>query len=169
MAPSYPVEIQVQIKAPGFEIITPEAFSSLSHEVIFTRGGVRITKLSPNLVVKYGDNVQMNEAVTLDFIGRHTSIPIPRVYAAYTNGPFEDRDEEWSSKYDTYIFMEFVEGQTLEQEWGLLDEVAKSRMMMELQGYLEQLRGVPGGTYIGSIHNGPVMDSILEYQPKKGT
>jgi hypothetical protein len=107
MAPSYP-EIQIKIKAPDFEIITPEALSSLPHEVIFTRGGVKITKPSPNLVVKYGDSVQMNEALTSDFVGRHTSTPIPRIYAAYTHGPFEDRDEEWSSKYDTYIFMEFV-------------------------------------------------------------
>jgi hypothetical protein len=167
MAPSYP-EIQVQIKAPDFEIIAPEDLSSLPYEVIFMRGGVKITKLSPGLLVKYGDNVHMNEAVTSDFVGRHTSIPIPRVYAAYTHGPFEVRGEEWSSKYDTYIFMEFVEGQTLEKEWDL-DEVSKSRVMGDLQGYLEQLWGIPGGTYIGSIHNGPVMDSIFEYQPNKGT
>jgi hypothetical protein len=147
MAPSYP-EIQIKIKAPDFEIITPEALSNLPHEVIFTRGGVKITKPSPNLVVKYGDSVQMNEALTSDFVGRHTSTPIPRIYAAYTHGPFEDRDEEWSSKYDTYIFMEFVEGQTLEKEWGLLDEDSKSSVMKDLQGYLEQLRGIPGGTYI---------------------
>jgi hypothetical protein len=121
------------------------------------------------MVMKYGDSVRLSEARTLEFVRHHTSIPVPRVYAAYTYGPFEERDEEWHSKYDTYHFLDLVEGQTLEKEWGNLGDDEKSRVMHELQGYLEQLRAVPGGTYIGSLNNGPVMDVILEYQPNKGT
>jgi hypothetical protein len=118
--------------------------------------------------VKYGDSVQLIEAKSMEFVARHTSLPVPQVYAAYTYGPFEDRDEEWSSKYDTYIFMDFVDGQTLEKEWSSLHDEAKSRIMTELKAYFAQLRAIPGGTYIGSLNDGPVMDSILEYWPMKG-
>jgi hypothetical protein len=168
MGPSSP-EISVHIKAPDFELITPEAASLMPQERVFLRGGVKIVKISPTMVMKYGDSVHMSEARTLEFVRHHTLIPVPRVYAAYTHGPFEERDEEWASKYDTYIFLDFVEGQTLEKEWVNLGDDEKSCVMHELQGYLEQLRAVPGGTYIGSINNGPVMDVILEYQPNKGT
>jgi hypothetical protein len=168
MAPSS-LEISVHIKAPGFELITPEAASRMPQERLFSRGGVKIVKISPTMVMKYGDSVHMSEARTLEFVRHHTSIPVPQVYAAYTHGPFEERDEEWASKYDTYIFLDFVEGQTLENEWDDLGGDEKSRIMHELQDYLEQLRAVPGGTYIGSLNNGPVMDVILEYQSNKGT
>lgn len=168
MAPSSP-EISVHIKAPDFELITPEAASRMPQEHLFSRGGVKIEKISPTMLMKHGDSVRMIEARTLEFVRHHTSIPVPRVYAAYTYGPFEERNEEWSSKYDTYIFLDLVEGQTLEKAWDDLGDDGKSTVMHELQGYLEQLRAVPGGTYIGSLNNGPVMDVILEYRPNKGT
>ncbi|TVY81813.1 hypothetical protein LSUE1_G002994 [Lachnellula suecica] len=161
-------EINVHIQAPDFELITPEAASRMPQERVFVRGGVKIVKVAPTLVMKYGDSVQISEARTLEFVRQHTSIPVPRVYAAYTYGPFEERDEEWNSKYDTYIFLDFVEGQTLEKEWGNLGEEEKLGVMHDLRGYLEQLRAVPGGSYIGSLDDGPVMDPILENLPNKG-
>ncbi|TID19415.1 kinase-like protein [Venturia nashicola] len=161
-------QVEIHIIEPNFELITPQALSSSNPEIIFSRGGVRVARVSPTIVVKYGDDVHLIEATTLEFLASHTSILVPRVYAAYTYGPFEDRDEESSSKYDTYIFMDFIDGQTLDKEWSNLDDAAKSQVMAELKGYLVQLRAIPGGTYIGSLDDGPVNDSILEYWPTKG-
>jgi hypothetical protein len=144
MAPLNP-EIQVQIITPDFEIITPEALPSLPQEFLSNSTGALVAKISPILVVKYGEYVKMNEASACNFVRRHTSIIMPRAYAAYTYGPFEGRNEEWHSQYDIYILMDFVEGQTLEKEWDHLDDVWKSRAMEELQDYLEQLRSIPEG------------------------
>jgi aminoglycoside phosphotransferase (APT) family kinase protein len=161
-------QLQVHIQKLGFELITPEALSSSKRDVIFSRGGVEIARVSPTLVVKYGDAVQLVEARSMEFVAKHTSLPVPHVYAAYTYGPFEERDEESFSKYDTYIFMEFIDGQTLEKEWPSLDNTAKSNIITELKAYFTQLRTIPGGTYIGSLDDGPVKDSILEFWSMKG-
>ncbi|KAF2422858.1 kinase-like protein [Tothia fuscella] len=161
-------QLQIHIKKPNFELITPQALPSSGPAIIFSCGGVKITRVSPTIVVKYGDDVSMIEATTLEFLAKHTSIPVPQVCAAYTYGPFEDRDQEFSLKHDTYIFMDFINGQTLDKEWSNLDDTTKSRVMAELKDYLTQLRAIPGGTYIGSLKDGPVMDSILEYWPTKG-
>lgn len=137
--------------------------------MIFSHGGVKIKKIAPDLVVKYGDAVQMNEARALQFVAKNTSIPVLHIFAVYTHGPFEDRDEEWSSKYDTYIFMKFVDGETADKEWERLDHISKDCVMGELQGYLEQLRNIPSAGYIESLENGPSIDSMFEYLPNKGT
>jgi hypothetical protein len=86
MAPSSP-EISVHIKAPNFELITPEAASYMPQERVFSHGGVKVVKISPTMVMKYGDSVDLSEARTLEFVRHHTLIPVPRVYAAYTHGP----------------------------------------------------------------------------------
>lgn len=161
-------QLHVYIQKPNFELITPQALPSNKQDVIFSHRGVKIVRVSPTIVVKYGDCVQLVEAESLEFVAKHTSIPVPKVYAVYTYGPFEDRDEEWASKYDTYIFMDFIDGQTLEKEWGVLNDETKSQIVAELKSYFTELRTIPGGTYIGSLNNGPVMDSILEYWPVKG-
>jgi hypothetical protein len=43
MGPSSP-EISVHIKAPDFELITPEAASLMPQERVFLRGGVKIVE-----------------------------------------------------------------------------------------------------------------------------
>jgi hypothetical protein len=98
-------------------------------------------------------------------VSEHTSMHVPRVFATY--GPI-DRDKEPSS-FDTYIFMEYLEGQSLNKSWNNLDDKAKSTIMDELKGYLSQLRAIPSSSYIGSLNRGPVMDTILEYDSAKGT
>jgi hypothetical protein len=64
--------------------------------------------------------------------------------------------------------MDFIDGQTLDKEWSNLDDAAKSQVMVELKSYLPLLRAIPGGTHIGSLDEGLVDDSILEYWPTKG-
>jgi hypothetical protein len=128
---------------------------------------VQVARLSPTVIVKYGDNVHVNDAKALEYVSTHTSIPVPRVFANYTYGPI-DRDEE-PSGFDTYIFMEYLEGQSLDKEWNNLDDKAKSTVMDELKDYLSQFRAIPSSGYIGSLDHGPVMDNILQYHSAKGT
>lgn len=51
-------------------------------------GGVVVLRLSPEVVVKYGPHVTINEAQSMIFVAEHTkSIPIPKVFACCTHGP----------------------------------------------------------------------------------
>ncbi|KAF2468145.1 kinase-like protein [Lindgomyces ingoldianus] len=161
------VHVEKHIETPDFQYISPDNVASSIQEVVFRRGGVTIARISPTLLVKYGDDVHIIEAKTLRYIAQNTSIPVPRVFAAYTHGPF-DRDEEWSSKYDTYIFMDYLDGQPLDQAWSQLKEKEKSTILAELGDFIAQLRAIPTSGYIGSIDHGPLRDSILEYFPVKG-
>lgn len=160
-------QIHKHIEQSGFTTPTPQEVATAEKDIIFKRGGVTIAKLSPTVKVKYGDDVKLNEAKALDFISRHTSIPVPKVFAAYTYGPI-DRDIDEGDPYETYIFMEHVEGQSLDNVWETFDESAKSSIMSDLGGYLTQLRAIPAPGYIGSLDDGPVVDNILEYSKDKG-
>ncbi|KAF3915311.1 hypothetical protein AA313_de0203300 [Arthrobotrys entomopaga] len=159
-------KVSMQIQKPGFTPMQPEEVEKL--EYFFHRGGIAITKISPTVVVKYGCDVRVEEAITMDFIAEHTSIPVPRIYAAYTYGPFDRPDFDGVDEYETYIFMEYIEGETLEKEWGALDQETKTSVMDDLKRYLGEMRSIKGGTYVGSLDKGPVLDQILEYQPNKG-
>jgi hypothetical protein len=160
-------QVKFFIDRPDFQAPTPKEVVTSTGEIIFKRSGVKIAKLTPSIRVKYGDDVHMNEAKALDFVSQHTSIPVPRVLAAYTYGPIE-REEEGVRDFDTYIFTEYVEGQSLDKVWTGLDNSTKSTIMDELKGYLVQLRAIPGGNYIGSLEKGPVKDFILEDHSNQG-
>lgn len=41
--------------------------------------------LTEKICVKYGRRVHLSEASTLLFISEHTSIPVPKVYCAFTH------------------------------------------------------------------------------------
>ncbi|EPS43124.1 hypothetical protein H072_2871 [Dactylellina haptotyla CBS 200.50] len=149
----------------GFSPLTPDEVNKL--EYFFHRGGVRIAKVSPEIIVKYGSDVRVKEADTIDFIRENTQIPVPKIHAVYTHGPFDRPEFDAIDEYDTYIFMDYIEGETLEKMWPNFDEKDKVGIMDELKGHLEELRNMEG-TYVGSLENGPVLDQILEYQPNKG-
>ncbi|CAG8414891.1 unnamed protein product [Penicillium salamii] len=43
-----------------------------------------VLMLTDRLCVKYGQRVHLSEASTMQFISQHTSIPIPKVFCAFT-------------------------------------------------------------------------------------
>jgi Phosphotransferase enzyme family len=151
----------------GFSLLTPHDVVTSAKEIIFRRGGVTVAKLSPTILVKFGEDVRPNEAKALRLVYQHTCIPVPAVFATYRYGPLDRDEEDYSLMYDTYIFMEFIKGRTLDEAWGL-DDPNKESIMRELQGYLTQLRTIPSHGYIGSLENGPTLDHILQYHREKG-
>ena len=80
-------------------------------------GGGGLLKISPTMTVKCGGHTSLIEAETMLYVAEKTSIPIPKVFVAYTHGPIERELVEFGSIYDTYIFMEFTEGENLEKSW----------------------------------------------------
>lgn len=138
-------------------------------EVIFNWGGVKIARISPDVVVKFGPHVTATEAKSMIFVSENAkTVPVPQVFACYSYGPIERDVDDYGSLFDTYIFMSFVQGQTLDTVWESYDGATKSRVADQLKEYLHDLRSIEGGAYIGSIDQGPVMDQILANSPNRG-
>ncbi len=62
-------------------------------------------RLSPNVMVKRGPLVTLEEGANVEYIREYTSIPVPKLHCAFTR------------KGCTYIVTEYIHGQTL---WGIL-------------------------------------------------
>jgi aminoglycoside phosphotransferase (APT) family kinase protein len=115
------------------------------------------------MLVKYGTHASLIEAKNMLYVAERTSIPVPRLFAAYAYRPLDRDVEDFGSVYDTYIFMEFIEGEDLEKSWGRHTSTEKQMISTDLKRYMTELRSLPAANYIGSVHGGPVTDIILEW------
>ncbi|KAF2280389.1 phosphotransferase enzyme family protein [Westerdykella ornata] len=156
-------KINVLYVAPGHDIISPEQVEASKLKVITVGAGTQLAKISPSMLVKYGSHASLIEAKTMSFVRERTSIPVPRLYAAYAYGPLDRDVDDFGSVYDTYIFMEFIEGEDLEKSWGRYNTIEKQQLSVDLKKYLAELRSIPPANYIGSVNGGPVTDIILEW------
>lgn len=149
--------------APGHEVISPDEVEKSKLETVAIGAGTQLARISSSLLVKYGTHASLIEAKSMRFVAEHTSIPVPKLYAAYAYGPLDRDTDDYGSLYDTYIFMEFIEGDTLEKSWNSFDSTAKLQIAADLKGYIGQLRSLLPANYIGSVDHGPVTDVILEW------
>jgi hypothetical protein len=94
-----------------------------------------------NSVIKFGLDIGIGEAETMNFIKQNTSIPVPN---ATSDGP-------------NVIVMDYIEGSTLASCWADTSLEEKTDVARELHDFLEQLRGLRG-SYIGAINRQPAMD-----------
>lgn len=103
--------------------------------------------LTGTLCVKYGDLVNLSEALALQFIAAHTSIPVPKVYCAFTH------------KGCTYILMERIKGDTLIRGWGSRSEESKAKIFSQLKKMVDEMRRLPApGHGISDVVGGPLYD-----------
>jgi len=156
--PSNP-QIHVQYLAPGHELITPEQFHASNPENL----GGNLAKMSPTIVVKWGNHASLIEAKNMLYVAGRTSIPVPKLYAAYAYGPLDRDLGDYGSVYDVYIFMEFIEGEDLRKSWGKYSAAEKQTILMDLKKHMIELRSLPPANYIGSVDEGPVTDLMLEW------
>lgn len=156
---------------PDFLAPDPECVNEKVNtgNVIFNWGGVKIAKISGEVVVKFGSHVTISEAKNMVFVKKNTeNVPVPKVFACYSYGPIHRDTDDYGSLYDTYIFMSFVEGQCLDRVWESYDETMKNRIASQLKGYFHKLRNIDSDNYIGLVDLGPVTDPILESHHMKG-
>ncbi|KAK6813287.1 hypothetical protein RU639_011075 [Aspergillus parasiticus] len=156
---------------PGFAAPDPDSIKRrvTSENTIFNWGGVKIARISPDIVVKFGCHVTLSEAKNMIFVKQNTeTLPIPKVLAYYSYGPISRDIDDYGSLFDIYIFMDYVEGQSLDKVWGTYDEITKGYIASQLKEYLCQLRQISYRNYIGSADLGPVTDPILERRHNKG-
>lgn len=124
--------------------------------------GQHVVRVGEHFVVKYGWLVRPIEGENMLYISDKTSIPVPRVYAIY-------QKEDAERRTCTYIVMEHIDGQTLNERWSTLDFEAKAAIASQLRGFLDQLRRLPSPDSFGSLDNRPLYDALFlteEEQPE---
>ena len=103
--------------------------------------------------IKYGPRVRLPEAATNEFIAKHTSIPVPHILDGF--------------KYDgtVHIVQEFIDAPLLLNVWRGLDLDDRKRCMIQLKGYIEQLRSLvpPEPGKVQSIDGEGFTDGRLGY------
>ncbi|KAG4436788.1 hypothetical protein IFR05_007722 [Cadophora sp. M221] len=112
---------------------------------------IEAIKKSPDI---YGRNVTLIEGENMLFVAQFPNIPIPQVYAIYT-----DKDMG-----KNYIVMENVGGQSLASCWTTLDTTAKTAVADRLRDVFDQLRNLPSPghqRYYGSLGNCKLEDSLF--------
>ena len=141
--------------APGFEIILPQQVAEAPE--IFANSFSTLHKISSSTVVKRSIKITPVEARTMLFVKEKTSIPIPKLYAAYEYKCAQGDPTNAQRLAGTYLFMEYIQGDTLENVWGTYGDASKSKIEVELRIYMDQLRSLPAPGYIGSVDQGQIL------------
>jgi hypothetical protein len=107
--------------------------------------------LSDKLWVKYGNLRNLAEASTPQFISQHTSIPVPKVYCAFTR------------KGETYIVMEKIRGEILGKGWVNRSDDSKPKLFSQLRGIVKDMRAIlpPKGQGVSNVNGGPIYNTRL--------
>jgi hypothetical protein len=113
----------------GDVLLSPaEVLALLPSGLVLHNIGLQVVKIGDDFVVKYGFGVLATEVHSMNFVRKHTNILVPRVHLA-----FRHNDKP-------YIVMQYVEGATLEARWNMMDDNTRTATLLQLSGYLRQLR-----------------------------
>ncbi|KAJ8106067.1 hypothetical protein ONZ43_g7187 [Nemania bipapillata] len=127
----------------------------------------RFWRQSERLVVvwKYAIKVgasSLAEAHTMKFVAENTSIPVPKVYCAFTH------DKQ------VYIVMERIYGEDAACHWTHRPEGSKARILVQLKGFIQQLRDIPppppsNDQYaVSNVIGGPIFDEHKQKLQPRG-
>lgn len=99
---------------------------------LYTSGGRTVTQIHPNVVVKSGRELDLNEVTIMEHIHRVSKdFPLPQPLGSVTfNGM-------------TFIFMTFIEGTSLQELWPSLSAHLKNSVCDQLNTILLKLRSLP--------------------------
>jgi hypothetical protein len=115
----------------GDVLLSPaEVLALLPSGLVLHNIGSQVVKIGDDFVVKYGFGVLATEVYSMNFVRKHTNILVLRVHLA-----FRHNDE-------LYIVMQYVEGATLEARWNMMDDNTRTATLLQLSGYLRQLRAL---------------------------
>jgi aminoglycoside phosphotransferase (APT) family kinase protein len=84
------------------------------------------------------------------FIAQHTSIPVPKVYCAFTR-------HGW-----TYILMERIDGQMVGRHWLRRSPESKARILSQLRQFVQEMRSIPPPSMnVTNVDSGSLVDCRL--------
>ena len=107
--------------------------------------------ISTKLCIKFGPLRHLPEASTMRFIAQHTSIPVPKVYCAFTR-------KGW-----TYIAMQKINREILGSEWSKRSDDSRAKILQQLKRMVDEMRNIPPprGQGVCNIDGGSIWDSRL--------
>jgi len=122
-----------------------------SEAVFSAYGNRKVVRVGRHFVVKYGEGIDIVEGENMLYIQKVTTIKVPKVYALYTE----------LCTGNSFIIMEFVQGDTLASIWPDLSVTQKSNITTKLRDSYGKLRQLPSPGYFGSLGKGPLLDEIF--------
>lgn len=105
-----------------------------------------------NLCIKVYPFPNIAEAHAMQFVAKHTSIPVPKVHCAFIH------------KRVTYIVMDRIEGHQARYRWPERSPESKMKILEQLRRIVAELRSIPpskGPMKIGNVDGGPLIDPRL--------
>ncbi|KAF1911620.1 phosphotransferase enzyme family protein [Ampelomyces quisqualis] len=115
------------------------------------------------LIVKFGSHITTTEAINLWAIRRvcQDTLPVPEIYGWRVLERQDGKDE-------VFIYMQLIQGPTLQQQWPELSATDKQAICNDLRAKvtcLRSLRDSESQQVIGSICHGPGEDRCIEGLP----
>ncbi|KAL8970777.1 MAG: hypothetical protein Q9197_003632 [Variospora fuerteventurae] len=117
-----------------------------------SRRGCSVLRIPGNkFCVKYGDLRDFSEALSMQFIGKHTSIPVPKIYCAFEH------------KGRVYIVMEFIRARMVAYGWTSRSEESKAKILKQLKAMVDEMRNLPhpAGMGIANVCGDSLFDARL--------
>ncbi|KAL8713680.1 MAG: hypothetical protein Q9220_002206 [cf. Caloplaca sp. 1 TL-2023] len=108
------------------------------------------------LLIRRGRGENFTEAQTIQFIARHTSIPVSKIYCSF------------KKKGQVYLVTEWIEGHDIASGWRSRSEQSKTKLLDQLRHMITEMRQIPHPEHLGvaSVTGGPVHDGRLS-DPKE--
>lgn len=113
------------------------------------RGSILL--ISKRICIKYGSRVNLSEASSIRFISQQTTIPVPKIYCAFTY------------RGSTYIVMERIDGEMVSSRWLKRSEDSQTNILSQLRKMIEDMRNISPakGQQIANVDGGPLFDCRL--------
>ncbi|KAH7360186.1 kinase-like domain-containing protein [Rhexocercosporidium sp. MPI-PUGE-AT-0058] len=107
--------------------------------------------VSRHKILKKGFSVHLTEAITIHYVARNTSIPVPKVHCSFLH------------KNRAYILMERIQGETLAAAWRHLSKESLQKIFLQLKSMIKELRALqpPLKTGVESCVGGSLYESRL--------
>lgn len=129
--------------------------------------GPRTIRIGPHTVLKWGHRVYMSEADAMRFIADNTTIPVPKVYKAWTYKEITLIQMEYiQRKRKVLNFARIIPGLTPRRS-PPISPSDLTNVCSELEGYVKQLRALvpPSPSTVSSTNGGPCWDHRIGTQP----
>jgi hypothetical protein len=94
-------------------------------------------------VMKYNNRTRIEEADNLKYLAANTDLPVPKCYGAGVLPGITNQ---------TYIIMDYVEGDVLEKLWPTLSLEDKAEITRQLRDQVATYRKLPPPDYLGSVN-----------------
>ncbi|KIM46569.1 hypothetical protein M413DRAFT_441655 [Hebeloma cylindrosporum] len=156
--PTFVAEAFQPYHLPSIFLVTPP-FNVAADDVERILGAMKrsdvpnIASLGESLVVKFGRRVSTREAMAMLHIQQRTSIPTPKVHQCF------QRDNV------TYIVMDRVKGQPLEDCVTSLTAEQLRTIAIQLAGFVQQLKALDARPLMGSWPSGPYDNPFFDPAP----